>query len=261
VTASVLVDRIVVISGVGPGLGRAIAEQCARAGADLVLASRTEARLREVADDVRALGRRALVVPTDINDDGAAQHLLDAAVGEYGRVDALISNAFAVPPLGPLETVDFDQARAGFETNVFAALRLSRLFLPALAEAHGNIVMINSSVLRHSSQPYGAYKMTKASLLALAQCLASEFGPRGVRVNSVAPGWIWAETLQNYFGYLAHKRGVDAQVVYDEIAATIDLRRLPVPDEIADAVVFMASDLARGITGHCLDVNCGEYHH
>jgi NAD(P)-dependent dehydrogenase (short-subunit alcohol dehydrogenase family) len=261
VTASVLADRIVVISGVGPGLGRAIAEQCARAGADLVLASRTEARLREVADDVRALGRRALVVPTDINDDGAAQHLLDAAVGEYGRVDALISNAFAVPPLGPLETVDFDQARAGFETNVFAALRLSRLFLPALAEARGNIVMINSSVLRHSSQPYGAYKMTKASLLALAQCLASEFGPRGVRVNSVAPGWIWAETLQNYFGYLAHKRGVDAQVVYDEIAATIDLRRLPVPDEIADAVVFMASDLARGITGHCLDVNCGEYHH
>ena len=176
-------------------------------------------------------------------------------------MDALISNAFAVPPLGPLQTVDFDQARAGFETNVFAALRLSRLFLPALAESHGNIVMINSSVLRHSSQPYGAYKMTKAALLALAQCLASEFGPRGVRVNSVAPGWIWAETLQNYFGYLAHKRGVDAQVVYDEIAATIDLRRLPAPDEIADAVVFMASDLARGITGHCLDVNCGEYHH
>jgi NAD(P)-dependent dehydrogenase (short-subunit alcohol dehydrogenase family) len=261
VTGNVLAGRVVVISGVGPGLGRAIAEQCARAGADLVLASRTEARLQEVAADITALGRRALVVPTDINDDAAAQHLLDASVGEYGHVDALISNAFAVPPLGPLQTVDFDQARAGFETNVFAALRLSRLFLPALSETHGNIVMINSSVLRHSSQPYGAYKMTKASLLALAQCLASEFGPRGVRVNSVAPGWIWAETLQNYFGYLAHQRGVDAQVVYDEIAATIDLRRLPVPDEIADAVVFMASDLARGVTGHCLDVNCGEYHH
>lgn len=260
-TSSVLADRVVAISGVGPGLGRAIAEQCARAGADLVLASRTESRLQQIAGDIRALGRRALVVPTDIDDDSAAQHLLDAALAEYGRVDALVSNAFAVPPLGPLQTVDLDQARAGFETNVFAALRLSRLFLPALAESRGNIVMINSSVLRHSSQPYGAYKMTKASLLALAQCLASEFGPRGVRVNSVAPGWIWAETLQNYFGYLAHKRGIDAQVVHDEIAATIDLRRLPVPDEIADAVVFMASDLARGITGHCLDVNCGEYHH
>src|SRR6185437_10512089 len=103
--------------------------------------------------------------------------------------------------------------------------------------------------------------MTKASLLALAQSLASELGPQGIRVNSVAPGWIWAETLQNYFTYLAHKRGVDAQVIYDETAARIDLRRLPAPDEIADAVVFMASDLARAITGHCLDVNCGEYHH
>jgi NAD(P)-dependent dehydrogenase (short-subunit alcohol dehydrogenase family) len=260
-TNTLLEDKVVVVSGVGPGLGRAIAEQCAKAGADLVLASRTEARLIEVADDVKQLGRRALVVPTDINDDAAAQNLVDAALSEYGRIDALVNNAFAVPPLGPLQSVDFDQARAGFETNVFAALRLSRMFAPALQESHGAIVMINSSVLRHSSQPYGAYKMTKAALLALAQCLASELGPSGVRVNSVAPGWIWADVLQAYFGYLANKREVDPQVVYDEIAATIDLRRLPVPDEIADAVVFMASDLSRGITGHCLDVNCGEYHH
>jgi NAD(P)-dependent dehydrogenase (short-subunit alcohol dehydrogenase family) len=259
--SELLAGKVVVVSGVGPGLGRAIAGQCAKAGADLVLASRTESRLKEVAEDVRALGRRALVVPTDINDDESAAALVEAALAEYGHVDSLINNAFAIPPLGDLQTVDFDQARAGFETNVFAALRLSRMFVPALTESHGNIVMINSSVLRHSSRPYGAYKMTKASLLALAQCLATELGPKGIRVNSVAPGWIWADTLQNYFGYLAHKRGVEASVVYDEIADTIDLRRLPVPDEIADAVVFMASELSRGITGHCLDVNCGEYHH
>ena len=253
--------KVVVVSGVGPGLGRAIAAQCAKAGADLVLASRTESRLNEVADDVKQHGGRVLVVPTDINDDASAEALRDATIAEYGRIDALINNAFAIPPLGDLLTVDFDQARAGFETNVFAALRLTRLFAASLAESKGAVVMINSSVLRHSRQPYGAYKMTKASLLALAQSLASELGPSGVRVNSVAPGWIWADVLKAYFGYLAHKRGVDAQVVYDEIADTIDLRRLPVPDEIADAVVFMASSMSRGITGHCLDVNCGEYHH
>ena len=257
----VLNGKVVVVSGVGPGLGRAIAAQCAKAGADLVLASRTESRLNEVADDVKQHGGRVLVVPTDINDDASAEALRDATIAEYGRIDALINNAFAIPPLGDLLTVDFDQARAGFETNVFAALRLTRLFAASLAESKGAVVMINSSVLRHSRQPYGAYKMTKASLLALAQSLASELGPSGVRVNSVAPGWIWADVLKAYFGYLAHKRGVDAQVVYDEIADTIDLRRLPVPDEIADAVVFMASSMSRGITGHCLDVNCGEYHH
>ena len=256
-----LEGKVVVVSGVGPGLGRAIAAQCAKAGADLVLASRTESRLNEVADDVKQHGGRVLVVPTDINDDASAEALRDATIAEYGRVDALINNAFAIPPLGDLLTVDFDQARAGFETNVFAALRLTRLFAASLAESKGAVVMINSSVLRHSRQPYGAYKMTKASLLALAQSLASELGPSGVRVNSVAPGWIWADVLKAYFGYLAHKRGVEAQVVYDEIADTIDLRRLPVPDEIADAVVFMASSMSRGITGHCLDVNCGEYHH
>jgi NAD(P)-dependent dehydrogenase (short-subunit alcohol dehydrogenase family) len=144
---------------------------------------------------------------------------------------------------------------------VLGALRLTRMFVPALTESQGNVVMINSSVLRHSSMPYGAYKMAKSALLALAQSLSTELGPQGIRVNSVAPGWIWADTLKNYFAYLAHKRGVDAQVIYDETAANLDLRRLPDPDAIADAVVFMASSLARNITGHCLDVNCGEYHH
>ena len=145
-----------------------------------------------------------------------------------------------------LATVDLDQTRAGFETNVLGALRLTRLFAPALAETQGAVVMINSSVLRHSSQPYGAYKMSKAALLALAQSLATELGPQGVRVNSVAPGYIWADTLKNYFAYLADKRGVDAQVIYDETAANMDLRRLPEPDQIADAVVFMASDISAG---------------
>jgi NAD(P)-dependent dehydrogenase (short-subunit alcohol dehydrogenase family) len=260
-SAPLLADKVVVVSGVGPGLGRSIALQSARAGADLVLAARTQSRLDEVAAEVKDLGRRVVTVGTDINVDDSAGNLLDVSLAEFGRVDALVNNAFAIPPLGDLATVDFDQVRAGFETNVLGALRLTRLFAPALTASAGAVVMINSSVLRHSSQPYGAYKMAKSSLLALAQSLATELGPQGVRVNSVAPGYIWADTLKAYFGYLGKKRGVDAQVMYDETAANMDLRRLPEPDAIADAVVFMASDLSRAITGHCLDVNCGEFHH
>jgi NAD(P)-dependent dehydrogenase (short-subunit alcohol dehydrogenase family) len=258
---SILDGKVVVVAGVGPGLGRSIAVQCARAGADVVLAARTESRLAEIADEVKQLGRRTLQVGTDINDEASAQHLVDATLAEFGRLDALVNNAFAIPPLGELQTVDFEQVRAGFETNVLGALRLTRLFVPALAESRGAVVMINSSVLRHSSLPYGAYKMAKSALLALAQALATELGPKGIRVNSVAPGYIWADTLQNYFAYLAKKRGVEPQVVYDETAAHTDLRRLPDPDAIADAVVFMASSMSRDITGHCLDVNCGEFHH
>jgi len=258
---NLLEDKIVVVTGIGPGLGRSIAIQCAKACAYVVRAARTESRLGEVADEIKQLGRRTLQVGTDINDDASAQNLVDATLAEFGRVDSLINNAFATPPLGPLQTVDLEQTRAGFETNVLGNLRMTRLFVPALTESQGNVVMINSSVLRHSSMPYGAYKMAKSALLALAQMLSTELGPQGIRVNSVAPGWIWADSLRWWFDYQAEQRGVPAQQIYDEVAATTDLRRLPEPDEVADAVLFLLSGMARGITGQCLDVNCGEFHH
>ena len=258
---ALLDGTVVVVSGVGPDLGRSIVLQCAGAGADVVLAARTAARLDEVAKEVAALGRRALAVPTDITDEQAAAHLARAALAEFGRVDTLVHNAFAIPPMTPLADADLDTLRTAFETNVIAALRLTRLFTPALAASRGSVVMINSAVLRHSRVTFGGYKMAKSALLSLARSLATELGPQGIRVNSVAPGWIWAGTLKWYFGYLAEQRGVDRQVIYDETAATTDLRALPEPDEIADAVVFLASSMARAITGQCLDVNCGEYHH
>jgi len=253
-------DKVVVVSGVGPGLGRSLAVRSAHAGADVVLAARTESRLTEVAKEIDELGRRALVVPTDIDDPAAAERLVESTMDTFGRVDALVNNAFAMPPMQELVDVDLDALRAAFETNVLAALRLSRLFVPALESTKGAVVMINSAVLRHSRRLFGPYKMAKSSLLALAQSLASEVGPRGIRVNSVAPGYIWGDNLKFYFAYLAHKRGITEDEVYSETAATIDLRKLPEPDEIADAAVFLASEMARAITGQCLDVNGGEYH-
>jgi len=256
-----LAGKVVVVCGIGPGLGRSIAVQCARAGADVVLAARTESRLEDVAKEVAALGRRALAVPTDITDEAAAAALAEAAMAEFGQVDTLVHNAFAIPPLVGLAEVDLDSIRAALDTNVIAALRLTRLFIPALAASAGSVVMINSMVVRYSQRTMGPYKLAKAALLAMAQSLATELGPQGIRVNSVAPGHIWGDSLKWYFGYLARKRGVDVQAIYDETAAGIDLGRLPEPDEIADATLFLASDLARAITGQCLDVNCGEYHH
>jgi NAD(P)-dependent dehydrogenase (short-subunit alcohol dehydrogenase family) len=172
-----------------------------------------------------------------------------------------VHNALAMPPIKKLADVDLDAIPAAIDANVVAALRLTRLFIPALAEAGGSVVMINSMVVRFSQLTMGPYKMTKAALLAMAQSLATELGPQGIRVNSVAPGHIWGDSLKWYFGYLAKKRGVDPQQVYDETAANNDLGRLVEPDEIADTVVFLASGMARAITGQCLDVNCGEFHH
>jgi NAD(P)-dependent dehydrogenase (short-subunit alcohol dehydrogenase family) len=256
-----LQDKVVIVSGIGPGLGRSIAIRSAEQGANVVLAARTESRLAEVAKEVTALGREALAVPTDISDPDAAARLTEATLEKFGRADALVHNALAMPPIKELGVVDLDAVRTAFDTNVVGALRLTRLFTPSLIESSGSVTMINSMVVRFSQRTMGPYKMTKAALLAVAQSLATELGPQGVRVNSVAPGHIWGDSLQWYFGYLAKKRDVDPQVIYDETAAGTDLRRLPLPDEIADAVVFLSSPMARSITGQCIDVNCGEYHH
>jgi NAD(P)-dependent dehydrogenase (short-subunit alcohol dehydrogenase family) len=257
----ILQGKVVVVCGVGPGLGRAIALRSARAGADVVLAARTERWCKQAAEQITAMGRRAVTAVTDVTDDELAASLPGVALNAFGRVDALVNNAFSIPPITDLAGVDLDGVRAGLETSVLGALRMTRLFTDVLADSRGSVVMINSAVLRHSRLTFGPYKMAKAALLALAQSLATELGPRGIRVNSVAPGYIWAGSLKWYFGQLAQQRGVTVQQVYDETAAAIDLRRLPEPDEVADAVVFLASDLARAITGQCLDVNCGEFHH
>jgi NAD(P)-dependent dehydrogenase (short-subunit alcohol dehydrogenase family) len=181
-----LQDKVVVVCGVGPGLGRAIAVQSARAGADVVLAARTERWCKEAAAQIMALGRRAVTAVTDVTDDALAATLPAVALDAFGRVDALVNNAFAIPPISELAGVDLDGVRAGLETSVLGALRMTRLFTEALAESHGSVVMINSAVLRHSRLTFGPYKMAKAALLAhwSPGCSARRRGPR----TRITPG-------------------------------------------------------------------------
>ncbi len=254
-------DKVVVLSGVGPGLGRSLGEAFAGAGADLVLVSRTEKRLEKMATAVRALGRRALVVPTDITDEGARTALVQAALDEFGRVDVLVNNAFAIPPMEPITGLDLEVLRSANETNVFAPLRLSALFADALAASSGAIVNINSCVLHHSDPLYSGYKLSKGALAHLASSLATELGPRGIRVNSVAPSYIYEHVNKAYFDWIASETGRTHDEVYAEKAAATDLKRLATPEEIADVVLFLASDQARCVTGQIINVDCGEFHH
>ncbi|MDV7099531.1 SDR family oxidoreductase [Gordonia amicalis] len=258
--AGLLDGKVVVVSGVGPGLGRSICHRAAAEGARVVLAARTESRLKEVAAEIDAAGGTSLVVPTDITDDTGVDNLVATTLAEFGRVDVLVNNAFALPSMKPLGRTDFDQITNSIEVTVVGTLRVIKSFTDALAESDGSIVNINSMVIRHSELRYGSYKIAKSALLAMSQTLASELGERGVRINSVAPGYIWDDQLKWYFGEVAKKYGITPEQVYEQTASKSDLKRLPEPDEIADAVVFLASPMARAITGHTLDVNCGEYH-
>jgi NAD(P)-dependent dehydrogenase (short-subunit alcohol dehydrogenase family) len=255
-----LKDKVVVISGVGPGLGTTLAHRCARDGAELVLAARTAERLDGIAKQLNDTGHKALAVRTDITDDDEVADLVQTTMATYGRLDVLINNAFRVPSMKPLAATSFQHIRDAIELSALGALRLILAFTPALAASHGSIVNVNSMVLRHSQAKYGAYKMAKSALLAMSQSLATELGEKGIRVNSVAPGYIWGDTLQAYFEHQAGKYGTAVDQIYQATAADSDLKRLPTEDEVASAIMFLASDLASGITGQTLDVNCGEYH-
>ncbi|MBX7448242.1 SDR family oxidoreductase [Mycolicibacterium sp. 3033] len=254
-----LENKVVLISGVGPALGTTLARRCALEGADLVLAARTVERLDDVAAEIDRIGRRAVSVGTDITDEAQVANLVEKSLEAYGRVDVLINNAFKVPSMKPLAKTSFDHIRETFELTVLGALRLVQGLTPALTEAKGSVVNVNSMVVRHSDPKQGAYKMAKSALLAMSQSLASELGDRGIRVNSVLPGYIWGGTLQGYFEHQAGKYGTTVDEIYQAAAVNSDLKRLPTEDEVASAILFMASDLSSGITGQALDVNCGEY--
>jgi NAD(P)-dependent dehydrogenase (short-subunit alcohol dehydrogenase family) len=254
-----LQNRVVVISGVGPGLGTTLARRCAEEGADLVLVARSATRLNDVAKVVTHIGRRAVTVPTDITMDTEVTELARSALAAYAKVDALVNNAFMYPSMKPFAQTTLTHIRDSVELTVLGALRTTQAFTPALAESNGAIVNLSSMVIRHSDPLYGPYKLAKSALLAMSQSLASELGGSGIRVNSVAPGYIWGPVLQEHFGQQARESGVSVDAVYAAAAANSDLKRLVTEDDVASAILFLISDMAGGITGQTIDVNCGEY--
>ena len=260
--SGLLAGRVVVVSGVGPGTGRSVALACAREGADVVLAARTVAAVEEVAAEVRARGRRALAVPTDVARADDCRRLADAARAELGRIDVLVNNAFRSAPYDPIERASMDDWRQIFDVNVFGSIQLSQAVIPHMrAQRGGSIVMINSMSVRVIEPRFGGYAASKGALMTAMQTMAKELGNDGIRVNAVVPGYIWGPALQRWFAQLATERGTTPEAIYAEIAARTALNHIPDSDEIADAVVFFASDLSRAITGQALDVNGGHYFH
>ena len=258
--APLLKGKVIVISGIGPGLGRSLADEAAKMGADLVIASRTESRLLELQADLEGYGVKVVSVVTDVTDEDSRVNLRDKTLEAFGRVDCVINNAFTIPPMDPITQIDPRKLAKVNETNVFAPLRLSALFADALAESTGSIIMLNSCVSFSSQPEYAGYKLSKGALEHLASSLATELGPRGIRVNSVAPSYIYEDVNRGYFDFLAAVESKTHEEVYAEKAAPTDLKRLASSEEVARATLFLASDLASAVTGQMLTVDCGEFH-
>ena len=239
--------RVALVAGAGRGIGSASALALAAAGADVVLLSRTATQIEAVATDAQKFGVRALAIATDTSDGDAVSAAIELAVGELGRLDVVVSVVGGSMPKPFLETSD-RSLLVGFERNVVDGLRLVRLATPhLLASEAASVVMISSAIGHVTGRGYVGYGTVKAALDHAVRMLAVELNPT-IRVNAVAPGAVLTEALEMV---------LSDPTIADTLKTNTPLRRIGVPDDIAAAVLYLASSASSYVTGQILAVDGG----
>jgi NAD(P)-dependent dehydrogenase (short-subunit alcohol dehydrogenase family) len=242
-------DRVAMITGAGTGIGRGVALVLAEHGADIVLAGRRPEPLEDTARDIEALGRRALVVPTDVTEIDQCERLVDRAVNELGRLDVLVNNAggSTTKPIAAWTPEEFHQV---VDLNLGSVWFLSRLAAePMLAQGKGSIVNISSGSSMFAfpiGAPYGA---SKAAVNNLTASFAAAWTPKGIRVNALAVGAVRTKMLLED----GKKYGLDEAA----LGAGNAMGRIGEPDEIGYAVLYFASDASSYCSGQTLRINGG----
>lgn len=239
--------RVAIVTGAGQGIGAGTALALAQAGADVALAARTEADLDAMATQIRALGRRAVVVPTDVTEDEQLDRLVERTASELGRVDVLVNNAGGWDPRPFLHTSP-RAMEAAFRFNVLAAFNLTQRCVPHMVAAGGGSVVNISSRAASMVQPcFVAYATAKAALSMMTRAMAPELAPK-VRVNAIEVGGV--ETAA-----LAHVLTDDA--IRAQLEGNTPMQRVGDPSDIAAAVLYLASDASSWVTGKVFEVDGG----
>lgn len=255
----ILQNKTVVVTGVGPGLGREVAAVALRDGANVVIAARTEKKLARLAAELDASGGRVAHCATDIGDAQQCERLVGLAVERFGGVDAVVQVAAYETISSTLHSTTADEWRQAFETNVVGTVQIVRAAAPVLkGRGGGSVVLIGTQAMWRPQMPQLAYAASKGGLLSAMYYLAHELGPDGIRVNMVVPTWMWGPPVQMYVKWQADERGVPEETIVGEIAGHMPLGRIPADEDVAEAVAFFCSDRSRMITGQSLLVNAGE---
>ena len=257
-------NKVVVVSGIGPGLGIKLAIQAAREGAQaVILGARTAAKLDEAEQRILELGTdcQVLKVVTDITDKAQCKHLANQTIEHFGRIDALVNSAFVHGNFPEaVEEADLDVWREVFDTNVIGTMNLTHEVVPYMKkQGFGAIVMINTQATRKPFPGESGYAASKGALAVAVKYLARELGQYGIRANSIYMGWMWGAPVQGYVKHAAAEYNLPEAKIIEPIAATIALGHMPTDDDCAKAALFLVSDYANAITGAALDANGGDF--
>ena len=245
-----LTGTTALVTGASRGIGRAIAVGLARAGADLALSARDEGLLREVQAEVEALGRRAVVLPADVTDADACARLAADAVAGLGGLDVLVNNAGGSSYMGPFTELRFTGWEKTMRLNVDSIVHLSQAVGRHMVErGAGSVINVASVAGLKATPTLAAYGASKAAVISLTKTLAMEWGPSGVRVNALCPGWTRTDLNPSLWAD-------DALAAH--MVSTTGLKRWADAEEMVGPTLFLASDASSFVTGQALAVDGGE---
>lgn len=243
-------DKVVVVTGGGRGIGAAIAVEAAKAGANVAIGFlERKTAAQSTVDRIRSAGQAAEAIQADVSDPAGARHLIATTEQLFGRVDGLVNSA-GIMPSSPSLDLDDDEWGAVLATNLSGPFYCSRAVLPGMiARRSGSIVMISSRLGQIGWPTLAHYSASKAGLLGLTKSLAREFGPEGIRVNAVSPGFTVTDMTRDIVDTEDGRRRL----------AELPSQRFPEPEDVASAVLFLLSDAASAFHGQTLNPNGGGY--
>lgn len=242
-------DKVALITGSTKGIGLSIAETYAAAGAKVVISSRKAETCEAVANELREKGFEAIAKPCHIGDKAQLQDLVDTTLATWGKIDVLVCNAATNPVYGPLSELTDEAWDKIMDTNVKSTFWLCNMVLPGMADAGGGSVILLSSIAAiKGNDKIGCYGMSKAAEAALTRNLAVEWGPKGIRVNAIAPGVVVTDFAKALVDDPKRKAIVENQT---------PLRRLGQPIDIAGVAQFLATEASAYMTGQYLVADGG----
>ena len=255
--ANDLREAVVVVTGAGRGIGREIAVRFAQAGAAVVLASRTEGELNEVADSIRANGGRALAVRTDVTDRSQVEQLRSIVLDKFGRIDTLINNA-GTSYVANLVMSDDQRWRDVFETNVIGVYLCTKALLrPMIQAKRGQIINIASVAGQVGAAYNSAYATSKAAVIGFTKSVAREVAGLGITANAICPWHVETELSAHTMGARGKMFGKSAEEYLAGLVTESPQRRLICTTEVAALALFLVSPDARGITGQAINPSGG----